>query len=111
MEKSSLRDGYSKESPSRGRVDVRPVSLANGIVNRSIIGSVYLAELLIFFGAQMLFTAFLRLPPLPVFALVAVAIAVRAIEILYADRTLKKDKTRSRQFAVLSIAWTFSSPC
>jgi hypothetical protein len=54
----------------------------------------------------MLFTAFLRLPPLPVFALVAVAIAVRAIEILYADPMVKKDKTRSRQFAVPSIAWT-----
>jgi hypothetical protein len=66
------------------------VSLANGIVNCSIIGSVYVAELLIFFGAQMLFTAFLRLPPLPVFALVAVAVAVRAIEILYADRTVRK---------------------
>jgi signal transduction histidine kinase len=81
-------------------------SLANSIVNRSIIGSVYLAVLLIFFGAQMLFTTFLTLPPPSVFFLVAVAIALRLIEIFYAEQIVTKDKSSSRRFAVSSIAWT-----
>jgi two-component system sensor histidine kinase HydH len=81
-------------------------SLSNSILNRSIIGSVYLAALLIFFGAQMLFTAFLRLPPLPVFLLVAFAIALRVLEILYAERWVKQDQARRRLFAAPSIAWT-----
>jgi hypothetical protein len=49
-------------------------SFSSTIVNRSIIGSVHLAILLIFFGAQMLFTTFLTLPPLSVFLLVAFAV-------------------------------------
>jgi two-component system sensor histidine kinase HydH len=81
-------------------------SLANSIVSRSIIGSVYLAVLLIFFGAQMLFTTFLTLPPPSVFFLVAFAITLRLIEIFCAEQIVTKDKSRSRRFAILSIAWT-----
>jgi signal transduction histidine kinase len=81
-------------------------SLANSIVNRSIIGSVYLAVLLIFFVAQMLFTTFLTLPPLSVFFLVAFASSLRLIEIFYAEQFVTKDKSRSRRVAVPSIAWT-----
>ena len=81
-------------------------SLANSIVNRSIIGSVYLAVLLIFFAAQMLFTTFLTLPPLSVFLLVAFASSLRLIEIFYAEQIVRKDKSRSQRFAVSSIAWT-----
>src|SRR3984893_969376 len=81
-------------------------SFASTFVNRSIIGSVYLAVLLIFFAAQMLFTTFLTLPPLSVFLLVAFASSLRLIEILYAEQIVTKDKSSSRRFAVSSIAWT-----
>jgi two-component system, NtrC family, sensor histidine kinase HydH len=81
-------------------------SFANSIVNRSIIGSVYLAVLLIFFGAQMLFTAFLTLPPLSVFFLVAFASCLRLIEIYYAEQLVMKGRSRSRWFAIASITWT-----
>src|ERR1700736_4632181 len=81
-------------------------SLADSIVNRSIIGSVYLTVLLIFFAAQLLFTAFLTLPPLSVFLLVAFASSLRLIEILYAEQIVTKDKSSSQRFAVSSIAWT-----
>jgi signal transduction histidine kinase len=81
-------------------------SFASTFVNRSIIGSVYLAVLLIFFAAQMLFTAFLTLPPLSVFLLVAFASSLRLIEIFYAEKIMTKDKSSSQRFAVSSIAWT-----
>jgi signal transduction histidine kinase len=81
-------------------------SFASTFVNRSIIGSVYLAVLLIFFAAQMLFTTFLTLPPLSVFLLVAFASSLRLIEILYAEQIVTKDKSSSQRFAVSSIAWT-----
>jgi signal transduction histidine kinase len=81
-------------------------SLADSIVNRSIIGSVYFAVLLIFFAAQMLFTAFLTLPPPSVFFLVAFASGLRLIEIFFAERIVMKDESKSRRFAVPSIAWT-----
>ena len=81
-------------------------SFASTFVNRSIIGSVYLAVLLIFFAAQMLFTTFLTLPPLSVFLLVAFASSLRLIEIFYAEKIVTKDKSRSQRFAVSSIAWT-----
>jgi signal transduction histidine kinase len=81
-------------------------SFASTFVNRSIIGSVYLAVLLIFFAAQMLFTTFLTLPPLSVFLLVAFASSLRLIEIFYAEQIVTKDKSSSQRFAVASIAWT-----
>jgi signal transduction histidine kinase len=81
-------------------------SFASTFVNRSIIGSAYLAVLLIFFAAQMLFTTFLTLPPLSVFLLVAFASSLRLIEILYAEQIVTKDKSSSQRFAVSSIAWT-----
>jgi signal transduction histidine kinase len=81
-------------------------SLADNIVNRSVIGSVYLAVLLIFFGAQFVFTAFLAPPPLPVFFLVALGSSLRLIEIFYAKQIVAKDDSRNRWFAVPSIAWT-----
>jgi signal transduction histidine kinase len=81
-------------------------SFANSIVNRSIIGSVYLAVLLIFFGAQMVFTTFLNLPPLSVFFLVAFAVILRLMEIFHAEQIVTKDNSWSRRFAVPSIVWT-----
>src|SRR5258708_2420334 len=81
-------------------------SLANSIVNRSVIGSVYFVVLLIFFAAQMLFTAFLAVPPPSVFVLVAFASGLRLIEIFFAERIVTKDESRSRRFAVPSITWT-----
>ena len=81
-------------------------SFASTFDNRPIIGSVYLAVLLIFFAAQMLFTTFLTLPPLSVFLLVAFASILRLIEIFYAEQIVTKDKSSSRRFAVSSIAWT-----
>jgi hypothetical protein len=72
------------------------LSLANSIDNRSVIGSVYLAVLLIFFGAQILFTAFQNLPPLPVLFLVALGSSVRLIEIFYAEQIVARDKSRNR---------------
>src|ERR1700736_82327 len=81
-------------------------SFASTFVNRSIIGAVYLAVLLIFFAAQMLFTTFLPLPPLSVFLLVAFASSLRLIEIFYAEQIVARDKSRSQRFAVSSIAWT-----
>ena len=81
-------------------------SLANSIVNRSVIGSVYFAVLLLFFATQMLFTAFLTLPPLSVFFLVAFASGLRVIEIAFAERIVTRDESKSRRFAVASIAWT-----
>jgi signal transduction histidine kinase len=81
-------------------------SLADRIVNRSIIGSVYLTVLLIFFAAQLLFTAFLTLPPPSVFFLVAFASGLRLLEIFFAERIVMKDESKSRRFAVPSIAWT-----
>src|ERR1700746_1674498 len=81
-------------------------SFASTFVNRSIIGTVYLAVLLIFFAAQMLFTAFLTLPPLSVFLLVVFASSLRLIEIFYAEKIVTKDKSSSRRFAISSIAWT-----
>jgi signal transduction histidine kinase len=81
-------------------------SLANSIVNRSVIGSVYFAVLLIFFAAQMLFTTFLTLPPPSVFFLVVFASGVRLIEISFAERIVTREESRSRRFAVASIAWT-----
>src|SRR5882757_1537837 len=81
-------------------------SFASTFVNRSIIGSVYLAVLLIFFAAQMLFTTFLTLPPLSVFLLVAFASILRLIEIFYAKQLVTKDKSSSQRFAVSSIVWT-----
>jgi signal transduction histidine kinase len=81
-------------------------SFASTFVNRSIIGSVYLAVLLIFFAAQMLFTTFLTLPPLSVFLLVAFASSLRLIEIFYAEKIVTKDKSSSQRFAVSSITWT-----
>jgi signal transduction histidine kinase len=81
-------------------------SFASTLVNRSIIGSVYLAVLLIFFAAQMLFTTFLTLPPLSVFLLVAFASSLRLIEIFYAEQIVTRDKSSSQRFAVSSIAWT-----
>ncbi len=81
-------------------------SFASTFVNRSIIGSVYLAVLLIFFGAQILFTTFLTLPPLSVFLLVAFASSLRLIEIFCAEQIVTKDKSSSQRFAVSSIAWT-----
>jgi signal transduction histidine kinase len=81
-------------------------SFATSIVNRSIIGSAYLAVLLIFFAAQILFTAFLALPPLSVFLLIAFAGSLRLIEILCAERVLTNHKSSDRWFAVASIAWT-----
>ncbi|HZY71976.1 sensor histidine kinase [Edaphobacter flagellatus] len=84
-------------------------SLANTIiVNRSIIGSVYLAVLLIFFGAQMLFTTFLTLPPRPVFFLVSFAVGLRLIEIVSAKQLLAKHVLSSRWFAAASISWTLA---
>ncbi|QNI35794.1 sensor histidine kinase [Edaphobacter albus] len=80
-------------------------SLADNIVNRSVIGSVYLAVLLIFFGAQMLFTTFLALPPLSVFLLIAFASSLRLIEIFCAEQIVALDKSRGRWFAIPSIAW------
>jgi signal transduction histidine kinase len=85
---------------------IRRFSLANSIVNRSVIGSVYFAVLLLFFATQMLFTAFLTLPPLSVFFLVAFASGLRVIEISFAERIVTRDESRSRRFAVASIAWT-----
>jgi signal transduction histidine kinase len=82
------------------------LSLAKSIVNRSVIGSVYLAVLLIFFAAQMLFTTFLTLPPPSVFFLVVFASGLRLIEISFAERVVTREESRSRQFAVASIAWT-----
>jgi signal transduction histidine kinase len=81
-------------------------SFATSIVNRSIIGSVYLAVLLIFVGAQMLFTAFLALPPRSVFILVAFASALRLLEVLCAERVVTNYRSSNRWFAVVSIAWT-----
>ncbi|WP_035356406.1 sensor histidine kinase [Edaphobacter aggregans] len=81
-------------------------SFASTFVNRSIIGSVYLAVLLIFFAAQMLFTTFLTLPPLSVFLLVAFASILRLIEIFCAEQIVTKDKSSSQRFAVSSISWT-----
>ena len=81
-------------------------SFASTFVNRSVIGSVYLAVLLIFFAAQMLFTTFLTLPPLSVFLLVAFASSLRLIEIFYAEQIVTRDKSSSQRFAVSSIAWT-----
>src|SRR3984957_1684383 len=81
-------------------------SLADSIVNRSIIGSVYFAVLLIFFAAQILFTAFLTFPPPSVFLLVAFASGLRLIEIFLAERIVMKDESKSRRFAVPSIGWT-----
>jgi signal transduction histidine kinase len=81
-------------------------SFASTFVNRSIIGSVYLAVLLIFFAAQMLFTTFLTLPPLSVFLLVAFASSLRLIEIFYAEQIVTKGKSSSQRFAVSSIVWT-----
>jgi signal transduction histidine kinase len=85
---------------------IRPFSLANSIVNRSVIGSVYFAVLLLFFAAQMLFTAFLTLPPPSVFFLVALASSLRLIEISFAERIATRDESKGRRFAVASIAWT-----
>src|ERR1700756_2935368 len=81
---------------------------ADSIANRSIIGSVYLASLLIFFGAQLLFTAFLAAPPLSVFLLVGLGSCLRTIEILAARRIATGDTLISRRLAVLSIAWTLA---
>jgi signal transduction histidine kinase len=81
-------------------------SFTSTFVNRSVIGSVYLAVLLIFFAAQMLFTTFLTLPPLSVFVLVVFASGLRLIEIFYAKQIVTKDKSSSQRFAVSSIAWT-----
>jgi two-component system, NtrC family, sensor histidine kinase HydH len=85
---------------------IRRFSLANSIVNRSVIGSVYFAVLLLFFAAQMLFTAFLTLPPPSVFFLVALASSLRLIEISFAERIATRDESKGRRFAVASIAWT-----
>jgi two-component system, NtrC family, sensor histidine kinase HydH len=85
---------------------IRRFSLANSILNRSVIGSVYFAVLLLFFAAQMLFTAFLTLPPPSVFFLVAFASGLRSIEISFAERIVTRDESKGRRFAVASIAWT-----
>lgn len=81
---------------------------ADSIANRSIIGSVYLAVLLIFFGAQLLFTAFLAVPPLSVFLLVGFASCLRIIEIVAAKLIAMKGSSFARRLAVLSIAWTLA---
>src|ERR1700751_3777532 len=74
---------------------------ADSIANRSIIGSVYLAALLIFFGAQLLFTAFLAVPPLTVFLLVGLASCLRIIEIVAAKQIATKGSLIARRLAVL----------
>ncbi len=77
----------------------------NRIVGRSMIGTVYLAVLVVFFGVQLVFIKFLPVPPLSVFALVAMTCIARFIEISYAGRTLNPCA-----FAMPSIVWSLILP-
>jgi len=81
-------------------------SFTDSTISRSVIGSVYLAVLLLFFGMQFAFTSFAPTPPLPVFFLVALGIGLRVAEILAARQIPIEDDSRNRIFAVPSIAWT-----
>ena len=81
-------------------------SFADGIVSRSVIGSVHLAVLLAFFAMQFAFTAFIPIPPTPVFFLVAFGAGIRIMEILTARHVPIQDDARNRLFAVPSIVWT-----
>ncbi|WP_260706609.1 sensor histidine kinase [Edaphobacter flagellatus] len=81
------------------------LSLTATIVNRSVIGTVYLAVLLIFFGAQIVFTTFMALPPLSVFFLVALGSSLRLIEIVYAKHLTGRDGSTGIWLAVPSIIW------
>lgn len=75
------------------------------IVGRSMIGTVYLAVLIVFFGVQLVFVRFLPFPPPSVLALVAITCFVRILEIWFARNTLNM-----RAFAVPSIVWSLLLP-
>jgi len=81
-------------------------SFTDGIVSRSVIGSVYLAVLLLFFSMQFAFTSFAPRPPLPVFFLVALGVSLRVAEIMAARQIPIQDDSKNRVFAIASIAWT-----
>ncbi len=75
------------------------------IVGRSMIGTVYLAVLVVFFGVQLGFIQFLPFPPPSVVALVAITCGVRILEIWFARSILNV-----RAFAVPSIVWSLLLP-
>ncbi len=75
------------------------------IVGRSMIGAVYLAVLVVFFGVQLVFIKFMPFPPLSVVALVAITCCARILEIWFARNTLN-----ARAFALPSIVWALLLP-
>ena len=75
------------------------------IVGRSMIGTVYLAVLVVFFGVQLVFIKFLPVPPLSVIALVAITCLARIVEVSCAKSTLNP-----RAFALPSIIWSLLLP-
>lgn len=70
-----------------------------------MIGTVYLAVLVVFFGVQLVFIKFLPVPPLSVIALVVMTCIARIVEISYA-----KSRTNPRTFALPSIIWSLLLP-
>jgi len=75
------------------------------IVGRSMIGTVYLAVLVVFFGVQLVFIKLLPFPPPSVVALVAVTCCARILEIWFARNTLN-----ASAFALPSIVWSLLLP-
>lgn len=84
-------------------------TLADRIVNRSVIGSVHLSALLIFFGAQLLLSPSHGLPPAGAIVLAGLACVARVAEILFAERLPHRSANWRRRIATASIACTLAT--
>ena len=86
------------------------LQLATSLFSRSTIASVHLAVLLVFLLAQSFFSIFHGAPPWQVFVLAAFGIALRVLEMGYADRSLAQHPQRLRTIAACSIVWSLVLP-